>query len=367
MPQGKKEHFQLKNIYNEKSLKELSVVIKKHYRNFNEKSFLETFKTKNWKQAELKARVRIITESLYEHLPSDYQKALEILTPASSHVKWSYFGIFFPDYVECYGLDSWGLSMKALKVFTQSSSGEFAIRPFIEANQDKAFKEILKWSKDKNHHIRRLSSEGCRPRLPWGKKLNNLIKDPSPIMQILDNLKDDPELYVRKSVANNLNDISKDHPDLVLKLAKAWIGKSENTDWIIKHGLRTLLKKGDKRALKLFGHGDTKGLEVKELKLNNKEIKLGEKLEFNFTLTNTNNTSREVRVEYAIHYQKKGDKLSKKVFQLKKLKLSKGEIQLRSTQRFQDFTTRKHYAGAHVLEIIVNGEVMSDAEFKLKI
>lgn len=222
MPQGKKEHFQLKNIYNEKSLKELSVVIKKHYRNFNEKSFLETFKTKNWKQAELKARVRIITESLYEHLPTDYEKALEILTPASSHVKWSYFGIFFPDYVECYGLENWNLSMNALKVFTQSSSGEFAIRPFIEANQDKAFKEILKWSKDKNHHIRRLSSEGCRPRLPWGKKLNNLIIDPSPIIQILENLKDDPELYVRKSVANNLNDISKDHPDLVLKLAKAW-------------------------------------------------------------------------------------------------------------------------------------------------
>jgi len=366
MPQGKKESIQLKHIYNEKTLGELADVLRLHHKVFNKKDFLKHFKTSEWKQAELKSRVRIITKALYENLPKKYDHALKILIPSSAHIKWSYFGVIFPDYTECYGQDNWTLSMKALKEFTKHSTGEFAIRPFIESSQDRTLKELLKWSKDKNHHVRRLASEGCRPRLPWGRKLSNLIKSPTPIIPILENLKDDPELYVRKSVANNLNDISKDNPELVLKIANTWHGRSENTDWIVKHGLRTLLKKGDKRALKIFGHENVKGLKVNKIVLSSKNIKIGDKLEFSFEVENTNKKPVKVRLEYVIYYAKKNKTDSKKVFQIGKLDLHPGKQVLKKAQSFKDFSTRKHVAGEHRVGILVNGEELGVAMFRLK-
>lgn len=366
MSKKEKRPPQLKHMYNSETLSELAGFIKLYFKKFDKIEFISNFKTKAWKEAELKARVRIITTALYDNLPKDYEKALDILIPASFHVKWHYFGIFFPDYVECYGLDHWKLSMKALREFTKSSSGEFAIRPFIEMDQERAFRELLKWSKDKNHHVRRLSSEGCRPRIPWGSKLQSLVLDPSPIIPILENLKNDPELYVRKSVANNLNDISKDNPELVLKLARVWHGKTENTDWIVQHGLRTLLKKGDKNALKIFGHESAKGLTVNKLKLSSKNIKIGDKLEFSFELENTNRKPVKVRLEYAVYYAKANKADSKKVFQIGKLDMTPGKQLIRKTQSFMDFSTRKHVAGEHRVGILVNGEELGVAVFRLK-
>ena len=365
MPQGQKEYVQLKDLFSDQKLKELAIQLAFHHKSFNKKKFLEIFKTKKWKDAELKARVRIITNTLHDHLPENYEKSLSVLIPASKKINWGYFGIFFPDYVECYGLNSWTSSMKALKEFTKSSSGEFAIRPFIEQDQDRAFKELLKWSKDKNHHVRRLSSEGCRPRLPWGRKLKELVKDPSPILEILENLKDDPELYVRKSVANNINDISKDHPEIVLDIAKKWIGKSERTDWIIKHGLRTLLKKGNKRALKIFGHHETKGLEINSLKLSVKNLNIGDKLNFSFKVKNSNEKALNVRLEYAIYYVKKNGVHSKKVFQISKATILKGTHSFSKSQSFKNFTTRKHYPGKHKLGVLINGQEMAIVSFVL--
>ncbi len=366
MSKEEKSPPQLKYMYNSDTLSELAGFIKLYYKKFDVQEFLSNFKTKSWKEAELKARVRIITVSLYENLPNDYEKALNILIPASFHIKWHYFGIFFPDYVECYGLNHWKLSMKALQEFTQSSSGEFAIRPFIELDQDRAFRELIKWSKNKNHHIRRLSSEGCRPRIPWGSKLQSLVIDPSPIIPILENLKNDPELYVRKSVANNLNDISKDNPELVLRITSKWHGKGEHTDWIVKHGLRTLLKKGDKTALQIFGHESAKGLKVNKLSLSNKTIKIGDKLEFSFELENTNRRSKNVRLEYVLYYAKKNKINSKKVFQIGKLDLPPGKQLIKKSQSFKDFSTRKHFAGEHKIGILVNGEELDVALFRLR-
>jgi 3-methyladenine DNA glycosylase AlkC len=366
MSKKEKNPPQLKYMYNSDTLSELAGFIKLYYKKFNVQEFLSNFKTKSWKEAELKARVRIITISLYDNLPKDYEKALNILIPASFHIKWHYFGIFFPDYVECYGLNDWKLSMKALQEFTQSSSGEFAIRPFIELDQDRAFKKLLKWSKNRNHHIRRLASEGCRPRIPWGSKLQSLVADPSPIIPILENLKNDPELYVRKSVANNLNDISKDNPELVLRIARAWHGKSEHADWIVKHGLRTLLKKGDRNALQIFGHESAKGLKVNKLKLSSKSIMIGDKLEFSFELENTHKKPLKVRLEYAIYYAKKSKLDSRKVFQIGKLDMEPSKQLFKKSQSFKDFSTRKHLAGEHKIGILVNGEELDVALFRLR-
>jgi 3-methyladenine DNA glycosylase AlkC len=355
----------LKNMYSPEKLAEIGKWIKASYNAFDEKEFLQHFKTTEWKNAALKARVRLIAEALHHGLPKDYGKAIEILKPASLNLQWGYFGIFFPDYVECYGLQHWDISMKALQVFTQTSSGEFAIRPFIVQNPSKAFAQLEKWSKSKNHHHRRLSSEGCRPRLPWGLQLKTLIKDPTPIFRILENLKEDKELYVRKSVANNLNDISKDHPQVVLGIAKKWRDLDENTDWIIQHAMRTLLKKGNKDALKIFGHHNADQIEVSGLKLNKSKFSIGESATFTFNLNNADKKPREIRLEYQIHFAKQASKTSAKVFQFKKTKLAKGLHPFSKKHSFRDLSTRKHYAGKHALCILVNGEEKGRCIFHL--
>src|SRR5690606_25697819 len=157
----------LKLMYSPQRLKVLSSLVKKQHRPFDEKKFLKHFNTQLWKDAELKARVKIIAGAFHDCLPDKYGKAMDILIPVSHEVRWGYFGVVFPQYVEEFGLENWEISMRALEEFTQTSTGEFAIRPFIVQDEKRAMKQMLSWSRHQNHHVRRLSSEGCRPRLPW--------------------------------------------------------------------------------------------------------------------------------------------------------------------------------------------------------
>ena len=183
-----------------------------------------------------------------------------------------------------YGLEDWDVSLPALEWFTQYSTSEYAVRPFIQQAPDIMIEQMMKWSFHHNHHVRRLASEGIRPRLPWGIALQQFKVDPAPIIPILTNLKEDESLYVRKSVANNLNDISKDHPDIVLDLAKEWLGKHSYTDWIIKHACRGLLKKGNKQALSLFGFHDTNAVQVIDFVVDRTELCIGEEFTFSFQI-----------------------------------------------------------------------------------
>ena len=143
---------------------------------------------------------------------------------------------------------------------------------------------MYNWAEDENFHLRRLASEGCRPRLPWAMSLPVFKKDPTPILKIMETLKDDPVEYVRMSVANNLNDISKDHPDVVLDICERWFGRSKNTDWIVKRACRTMLKAGNKRALLLFGFGDPDQLKVANLSFDRQTLAMGEELRFSFEI-----------------------------------------------------------------------------------
>jgi len=354
----------LKLMYSQEKLLTLSNSFAKHYQPFDKKAFMRHFKTLEWNDAELKGRVRLVARAMHAHLPADYRKAIEILVPVSKNFG-GFFSVCFPDYVELFGMDDWNTSMYALGEFTQTSTAEFAIRPFFMKDQKRVMTQMLQWSRDKNVHLRRLSSEGCRPRLPWGLRLGAFVKDPSPIFPVLENLKDDAELYVRKSVANNLNDISKDHPEIVIALAKKWMGKSANTDWIVKHALRGLLKSGNKDALKLFGHHDAKGIEIEGLAVTKKKLAIGAVQGFSFDVKNTTKKSLEGRIEFAIDYMKSNGSASRKVFQVSKLALPPGSVNFRRTQRFQDFTTRKHYPGKHTLSILVNGEEKASVAFLL--
>jgi len=158
-------------------------------------------------------------------------------------------------FVEKYGLDDFNVSMKAIEEITKRNTGEYTIRPFIEKYPKRTMKKMLRWSKNKNKHVRRLASEGCRPKLPWASKLQLFVDDPNPILPILENLKDDNSKYVQKSVANNLNDILKDNYPIAINMIKKWANDNPTLErkWIIKHALRNQLKKKNTVAISIMG------------------------------------------------------------------------------------------------------------------
>ncbi len=226
---------------------------------------------------------------------------------------------------------------------------------------------MLKWTKHSHPSVRRLASEGCRPRLPWGVALPLFKKDPSMILPILESLKDDPSDFVRRSVANNLNDIAKDNPDIVLSIAGRWKGRSVHADRLIRHACRNLLKKADPVALSLFGLTTTPGCSVDELKLRSKNIRIGESLHFSFQVRTNEDHSGPLRLEYIITYAKANNKFSDKVFQIAEGVFSAGQVvTYNRKQSFADRTTRKHYVGEHRVTVTVNGVPMAAASFTVE-
>lgn len=358
----------LKNMFNYESLHEFALTMQSVYKPFQIDSFLSSTMDETWHDLELKARVRKISTNLGEYLPADYSEALAILDKAVGSCQTGFFGIFFPDFVEVFGQDesNWQLSISALERYTPYSSSEFAVRPFIVNNEARMMAQMYDWSKHENEHVRRLSSEGCRPQLPWGQALSKYKEDPSPVLPILEQLKTDPSLYVRKSVANNLNDISKTHPDLVAKLAKDWYGENEYTNWIVKHGCRTLLKKGNREVLSIFGYEDATSIEIEQFALGEKVILLGEAITFSFTAFARKET--KVRLEYGIDFVKANGKTNRKIFQISENELKKNEKKVYTKKHsFAEMTTRKHYPGMHSIALIVNGVERCKGQFELVI
>ncbi|MCR9206174.1 MAG: DNA alkylation repair protein, partial [Halobacteriovoraceae bacterium] len=309
----------LKNVYDRAYIARLARALSEVGVELDEAGFVSIVMDSGWGDRELKARTSHIRKCLHKVLPQNFLEAVPYLLKAGRDFG-GYEGMFFPEYVESYGLDFWDESMDALEVLTTFSSAEFAIRPFLQKDPLKGMKKMEEWSLHKNEHVRRLSSEGCRPLLPWASQLKIFRKDPKPILKILENLKTDESLYVRKSVANNLNDISKDHPELALKTAKSWIkNKNPHTVWIVKHGLRTLLKKGEKKALSLFGYGSEKTFKAEEVLLKTPLVILDNHLEFEFDFNVLKRGT--FRFEYALHLLKKNGTYTKKVFKISESEL----------------------------------------------
>ncbi|MEK2644871.1 DNA alkylation repair protein [Bdellovibrio sp. BCCA] len=345
-----------------------------HYPEFDSKAFNKL--SSQLPALEMKPRMKLICDFLKEHLPQDYTTALDILIdatakPAPKVEPLKGFDLWaFTEYVHRYGLKDFDESMKALHEFTQKFTAEFAIRPFLIQEEAKTLKVLHKWTKDPSHHVRRLVSEGSRPRLPWGEQLRSFIKDPTPTIELLEKLKYDDELYVRKSVANHLNDISKDHPAIAIKTAQKWLKEAPakqkpKIDWIVRHALRTLLKKGHPEALKLLGFENKGKVEVKNLKLEKKEIRIGEHLEFSFDLAST--AAAQIMVDYLIHHKKSNGETSPKVFKLTTKSLKTKEVlPIKKKHSFKPVTTRVYYPGTHYLEIMVNGKLLAKVPFNLK-
>ena len=262
--------------------------------------------------------------------------------------------------------------MDALEFFTKRFTAEFAIRPFLKNDPKRTLARMKKWAKSDNKHLRRLASEGLRPLLPWGEKLADFIKDPSPGLAILELLKHDPEEYVRKSVANHMNDFSKHHPELVVSTLLRWNKEaphehSKNVAWIVRHASRTLLKKGHLGAMRLQGLGKAQ-VKCSSLRLSSKVVTVGKKLEVDFSLISQSKVTQKLMIDYAVYHQKANGRQQPKVFKYKVNSLKAGE-KLECTLRhsFKPITTRRYYAGEHAIEILVNGLDVAKTNFQLKL
>ena len=352
----------LKNLYTTALINQLASCLQKQHPKFDSQAFISAIFNDQWANFELKQRMQHITLNLHQFLDVDYLQALPTLINCSRQFN-GFETMFFPEYVELFGMHEFKPSMSAIEIMTQYSSSEFAIRPFIIQQQDQSMLQMLKWSSSKNHHVRRLASEGCRPRLPWAISLPVFKKDPSTIFPILENLKNDESEYVRRSVANNLNDISKDNPSLVFERAKSWKGQSKNTDNLIKHGCRTLLKQGQPEALSLFGFNNPEHITVNNFSCES-SVNTGDYLDFQFNLNSSKSLGR-CRIEYKIYFQKANASLSAKVFKISEADISQNHKQIKKRHSFKMITTRKYYPGLHQLEIIVNGQAMDKKDFYL--
>ncbi|MBC9932967.1 DNA alkylation repair protein [Chitinophaga qingshengii] len=317
---------------------------------------------------ELNARLRHTAVTLGLHLPKDYKKAIAILWQAAPSLKTGYTALVLPDFVALYGKDHFDISMEALEYFTTLGSAEFAIREFLKKDFNRTLTVMKQWAQHKDHHVRRLASEGSRPRLPWSFKLDAIIKDPSLTRDILESLKADETLYVRKSVANHLNDISKDNSAYMLQLVKSWDVAHPHTGWIIKHASRTLIKKGDKDSLSVFSFEKQVKIKLDKFSLSASKINLGDSLSFSFQLTSEKSSPQKLVIDYVVHYPKSSGEVSQKVFKLKEVVLQPGEkLTFSKKQVFKDMTTRKHHAGKHLISIQVNGKIYGEQAFQLKI
>ena len=353
---------QLKNVYTKDYIKNLAFKIKENYLEFEIDNFINAIFEQSWENLELKARMRHIAIIINKYLPLSYSKQLEVLKPVSKDFG-SFEAMFFQDFVEVFGINDFENSMKALEVFTIDSSSEFAIRQFILKYEDKTMNQMKLWAKSQNVHLRRLSCEGCRPRLPWAVALPLFKQNPTKALEIIELLKNDKNLYVQKSVANNLNDISKDNPNLVIDFVKQNIGKTKELDWICKHASRTLLKKGNSEILGLFSFDKSHHINLTNF-CYDKTILLNDDFNFSFEI-NSNEMIGNIRVEYVIYYLKSNNIHNKKVFMISQNEIKSSSKKFTKKQSFKNMTTRKHYLGKHFIAILINGEEILKKEFYL--
>ena len=326
-------------------------------------------------QRELMARLHRCAEAFHLALPLPFPDQLAVLRAHAARIGHNFVGIWPCAFVARHGLDRPELSLPALRELTRHGSAEFAIRAFLLRDLAGTLAVMRDWAASDDEHVRRLASEGCRPRLPWGERLQSLVADPGPTLPILETLRADPSLYVRKSVANHLNDIAKDHPERVLDLVSAWDRSDARTAWIVKHALRTLIKKGHPRALALLGAGEPPAVSA-TVAVTPARIRLGDTITLSATLASTAETSataadsasepQSLIVDYVVHYARASGRASAKVFKWKQIRLAAGEsLTLSRRQTIRDFSTRRHHPGRHLVELQVNGQRLAQSAFTL--
>jgi len=357
--------YVLKDAFDAAFVQALSGAAKELEPTFDQERWHQLAMPAHWPDMSLKQRMRHLSQLLGSCLPGDYARQLPVVVALATQFR-SLAGMLFPDFVEVHGTAEPDLSIPALAELTSSFSAEFAVRPFLQLYPERMLQQHLAWADYPNEHVRRLASEGLRPRLPWGQDVGWLKKDPTVTLPVLEKLKNDPSEYVRRSVANHLNDISKSHPDWLLAVAASWKGQSTATDALLKHALRGLLKKGRAEAHQLFGF-EAPNFALHHWGIHPNQLVLGQKATLSLAIEHRGSESSQYRVEYRIHFVKSNGQRSPKVFQIAEKSLAPGEkMELSRSHAFADLTTRKHYPGPHLLELQVNGQVAASCEFVLQ-
>jgi 3-methyladenine DNA glycosylase AlkC len=353
----------LKNLYSPLFFEKILPVFQEVLPAFDEHDFVFRVFDTRWPDLELKQRVRQITLALRPFFPEAFPAAVPLLKKLvqaftdHNYRQQGFQLIFLADFIEVFGLDHFEESMDAIEEVTKLVSAEFAIRPFLLSKPDKSIHYMLRWSTHDHAHVRRLASEGCRSRLPWAIGVPWLKQKPETVIPILQNLKADPSEYVRRSVANNLNDIAKDHPEIVLQIAGSWKGHHPNTDQIIRHGCRTLLKKGNPGVLRMHGIDPKSKIKVGLFSLSASEVKIGDDLAFRLEIRNQEAVATKFRIDYAIDFLTGTGKTSTRIFKLKEdVFVPRKTVTILRKQSFRNLTTRKHYAGKHAIHILINGQ-----------
>ena len=355
----------LKEIFDRARLRHFAAETKAIWPAFDDRRFL-ALAGSGLDDLGIMQRMRRVAEAFGETLPEDFDEAAGILCALAPRLGHAFASIALCEYVALFGQRHFDRSMATLKLLTTYGSAEFAIRHFLAADFDRTIAVMRGWAEDGNEHVRRLASEGSRPRLPWSFQLRKLIADPSPTLPILDRLKADDSAYVRKSVANHLNDIGKDNPDVLVATVSGWDRSDPRTGWIVRHALRTLVKKGDARALALVGASGEADVRVERFTVTPGSLGLGGRITIEAELASTGRDAQKLVVDYAIHYVKKLGRTTRKVFKLRELTLGPGEAaRLSISQAIRNFTTRTHHAGFHRVELMVNGNTLAETGFTI--
>ncbi|HET6405420.1 MAG TPA: DNA alkylation repair protein [Candidatus Thermoplasmatota archaeon] len=324
---------------------------------------------------ELLDRGRHIARAMAKALPREDERALEVLlralgpplASATGHGMEAFHHHPHAEAVVLRGLEHPDLALAAMREITKRTSCEFAIRPFLERHPATTMETLRAWVDDPNEHVRRLVSEGTRPRLPWAPRLRGFQEDPRPVLALLERLKDDPSEYVRRSVANNLNDIAKDHPDVALATCARWLeGASRERTRLVRHALRSLVKAGHPEAIRLAG-GDADADVRAKVEVEPKRVRIGGKVRVRVTLTNRSSAPARVVLALRVHFVKARGKTSPKTFKLADARLEpRATTTLSKTLSLAQHSTRTHYAGVHRLELLVNGAPRRAGEFVLE-
>ena len=353
----------LKFFFDERLVRRIAASIQAAWPAFPARAFITEAKA-GLDDKELKERGRHIAAALGRALPADFERAVDILlrsleAPAAREggAMASFFYLPHVTFVAERGLDHFEASMRAQHALTQRFTAEFSIRPFLLRDPDRTLARLRAWATDPNVHVRRLVSEGTRPRLPWAERLPAFIADPTPVLELLELLKDDPELYVRKSVANNLNDITKDHPDRVVALCRRWSeGAGAGRTWIVRHALRWLVKRGHSGALALFGASAAPEVVIERASVTPARVALGKEVRYGCEIVSRAGAPQRLVVDAVVHYAGASGKTRPKVFKLRTLDLSpSARERIEGGISLVDLTTRRHYPGEHRIELRING------------
>ncbi len=325
---------------------------------------------------ELKARAQHVGDSLRSALPEDMGQTLGILLEAIRNTPeigvdempngWCMFPV--NSLVANHGLDHPELSLDLLFEVTKRFTSEFGIRPFLDRYPEIAMARLRTWATDPNVHVRRLVSEGSRPRLPWAPQIKAFIADPTPILPLLEKLKDDPEEYVRRSVANSLNDICKDHPERMLDVVEAWSKDAPQArKKLIRHACRTLIKAGNPRCLAILGFPPPM-LSPVDMQLSTARLTLGEKLTIDLEISSTSSRSQKLIADYRFHWIKANGKSAPKVSKGSQITLAPGASKnVSHSFHIKPVTTRRYYPGVTLVELLINGEVCGSGLFELRL